>query len=141
MAPFTTTNKIILGLSIGFATTLVSAAVVTAVLVWLPRDYFVDKEHRPDLHPRHPAVRVTLLVAKNLLGYLVMALGVVMSVPGIPGQGFLTILIGLMLVDFPGKYRIERFFIRQPRILRTANRIRKRFKKPAFLVNPRVTRR
>jgi hypothetical protein len=30
-----------------------------------------------------------------------------MSVPGVPGQGLLTILLGVMLLDFPGRRSLE----------------------------------
>jgi hypothetical protein len=59
-------------------------------------------------------------------------LGVIMSWPGVPGQGFLVILIGLTLADFPGKRRMELWLLRQPSLLRAINSLRARFHKPAL---------
>ena len=42
----------------------------------------------------------------------------------VPGQGLLTILIGVMLTDFPGKYALERRLISQPSIFNAINWIR-----------------
>ncbi|MCK7492419.1 MAG: hypothetical protein MZW92_13070 [Comamonadaceae bacterium] len=49
------------------------------------------------------------VVFKNAAGALLDVLGLPPALlPGIPGRGLLTILIGVMLLDFPGKRRIER---------------------------------
>jgi hypothetical protein len=50
-----------------------------------------------------PAVHAAKVIGKNALGVLLVAIGVVLSIPGVPGQGLLTILLGVMLLDFPGK--------------------------------------
>lgn len=50
----------------------------------------------------------------------------------IPGQGILTIIIGIILTDFPYKYRIERWIITRPRILSTLNQLRMKAKKQPF---------
>ena len=44
----------------------------------------------------------------------------------LPGQGLLTLLIGLMLTDFPGKYRLEKRLIAQPGVLKAVNWLRAR---------------
>jgi hypothetical protein len=41
-----------------------------------------------------------------------------------PGQGILTIIIGIILSDFPYKYKIERWIINHPKILKYINKIR-----------------
>ena len=64
-----------------------------------------------------------------ILGLMVVV-GMILALPGVPGQGLLTILIGLMLLDLPGKRRLERKIVGRPRILRTINRLRKRFRSP-----------
>ncbi|HYG08570.1 MAG TPA: hypothetical protein VD835_01220, partial [Pyrinomonadaceae bacterium] len=56
--------------------------------------------------------------------------GVLMSLPGVPGQGVLTILMGVMLLDFPGKRRLELKLVSRPNVLRAINRIRQRFDRP-----------
>ena len=50
-------------------------------------------------------LRVLALVAKNVAGAVLILLGLVMALPGIPGQGLLTMIIGVTLLDFPGQAR------------------------------------
>jgi len=69
-------------------------------------------------------------VAKNIAGVILLLLGFVMALPGIPGQGVLTMIIGLTLVDFPGKRGIERRILRHRRVLDAINRLRARFHRP-----------
>jgi len=42
----------------------------------------------------------------------------------LPGQGLLTILLGVTLVNFPGKYALERRIVSRPSVANTLNRIR-----------------
>jgi hypothetical protein len=48
----------------------------------------------------------------------------------LPGQGVITILIGLTLVSFPGKRNLERRMIRQKKVLSSVNWVRERAGKP-----------
>jgi hypothetical protein len=47
----------------------------------------------------------------------------------LPGQGIITIFIGLILVDFPGKKRLLFYILRNPLVLSTINWIRKKNRK------------
>jgi len=67
---------------------------------------------------------MVLLIGKNLLGCVIIVAGIVMLV--LPGQGILTILAGIMLLDFPGKYRLLRWIVARPQVLRTLNWLRRR---------------
>ena len=92
------------------------------LLVRLPPDHFRDSSPRGFWLDKHPFVRRAGLIVKNVLGAAVVALGVVLSLPGAPGPGILTVLIGVMLLDFPGKRRLERWLISRPATLHTINR-------------------
>jgi hypothetical protein len=108
----------------------VSLGITAAVLVHLPDDYFT-RPRRPLRPPEGwTPFRLAAVAGKNLAGLIVVALGLLLSLPGVPGQGLLTILIGLFLIDFPGKYRLERKIIGHPSILRWVNRIRARANRP-----------
>lgn len=131
------TSKVLLGAAIFLGSMLLSLFLVAAVLATMPEDYFDDRKRRPARDTRGPALRMAVLVGKNLLGYLMILVGIVLSVPGIPGQGLLTVLLGVMLIDFPGKYRIERALLRQRGLLRGANALRRKFGKPPFTLPPR----
>jgi hypothetical protein len=107
-----------------------SMALVTAIVVAWPVDHF-RRSGRPAFWAhRHPVVRVAGLVLKNLAGIILFALGVVMALPGVPGQGLITALIGLTLINFPGKAGLERRLIARPTVFRAVNRLRARFHHP-----------
>jgi hypothetical protein len=59
----------------------------------------------------------------------------------LPGQGLLTMLIGISLMDFPGKRAIERSIIGRPLILKSINRIRQRFGRPPLMVRRRTAQK
>lgn len=117
-----------LGMSIG------SIAVVALLLVKLPATYFCDACPHDFWGDRHPMIRWTGLILKNLLGVLLVILGGIMTLPGVPGPGILTILLGVMLLNFPGKRRLERWLIRRPTVLSAMNRLRQRYGKPPMVL-------
>ena len=118
------------GVGLFLLTFSASLAVTAWILVKLPANYFSASHKFEFFAGRAPAVRVAGLIGKNLLGGVLFVLGVIMSLPGVPGQGILTILLGLMLMDIPGKHKLERKIISRPRVRDTINRIRARFHKP-----------
>jgi hypothetical protein len=75
-------------------------------------------------------LRVCGLIVKNLLGIVFIVAGLIMLL--LPGQGVLTILIGLTLMNFPGKHALERWIVRQPAVLRAINWIRAKAHQPAL---------
>jgi archaellum biogenesis protein FlaJ (TadC family) len=122
------------GALIALLSFFVSIAAVVLVITRLPEDYFLlDRPGSPVTGMRW--TRPLIALARNLGGVVLIAAGVVMSVPGVPGQGILTILIGVMLMDVPGKRGLERKIVRRPRVLKSLNRIRARFAKPALRVD------
>ena len=105
-------------------------------LPWLvsliPEDYFTHKHREPSQWSSpHPLIRIVLLVLKNLLGLVLLAGGIFMLV--FPGQGLLTILMGLLLVDYPGKYQLERRLVSIPSVLRSINWLRAKRGKPPLI--------
>ena len=109
---------------VSLAMFVVSLVVFPLVVANLPKDYFV-RDRRDPAHQqrRHPVVWVSLTVVKNIFGFTLILAGIAMLV--LPGQGILTILMGLALTNFPGKFTLERLLVRQPSVGRTLNRIRK----------------
>ena len=69
---------------------------------------------------------------RNLAGTTLVLLGIVLSLPGVPGQGLLTILLGVMLMQVPGKRRLERRIISIAVVQRGTAKIRRRFGRPPF---------
>lgn len=110
---------------------------VAVFLVKIPPTYFQDLHPRGVWVDRHSALRLAAQIAKNSLGAVLVLVGIVMSLPGVPGQGLLTILIGVMLLDLPGKRGVERKIVGRPKVLRTINRLRKRFGKEPLVLGQR----
>lgn len=112
--------------------------VVTAVaLVAIPADFFVGPHAPSRASGGRTAWRWTWRITHNLLGWVLVAVGILLSFPGIPGQGLLTILLGLMLVEFPGKRRLEQKLVRRPGVRRTINELRARFGRPPLQLDDR----
>ena len=88
-------------------------------------DYFMpDRDRSKAFATLHPVLRWVGLILKNLMGGLLVLLGIVLL--ALPGQGVLTILAGLVLMNFPGKAALELWIIRRPMVLRAANWLRRR---------------
>ena len=115
-------------------TFVVNLVIVSFILVKIPADHFRNDHQPADGPDRHPALRATMIVGKNILGVLLVAIGILLSIPGVPGQGLLTILLGIMLLNFPGKRRLEQKLLGRPQILKTINRLRSKFGKPGLEV-------
>jgi hypothetical protein len=120
--------------TVGFAvaSAVVSVVVIGFILARLPADYFVNPEARRPID-RHPVLRCAFALVRNLLGWFLVVLGVLLSLPGVPGQGVLTILMGVMLVDFPGKYRAERWLLTRRGVLGGINKLRARLGRPPLV--------
>lgn len=110
---------------------IASAAAVPLLVVRLPADYFAEARP-PFLHRlmRAGPLGRLWLVFKNLLGVVLGLLGVAMLV--LPGQGLLTILLALVLLDLPKKHLLERRLVRRPGVRRALDRLRARFDRPPF---------
>jgi len=108
--------------SITFMATLI---VVPILVVRIPPDYFSRRNRHPRLWTNHhPLIRAMLLIGKNALGLILVVAGIIMLV--LPGQGIFTILIGIMLLNFPGKFRLERWIVARRPVLRSINWLRRR---------------
>ncbi|MCE9579591.1 MAG: hypothetical protein K8W52_41105 [Deltaproteobacteria bacterium] len=111
-----------------------SLLITMIVIVRLPADYFAN-ERAPRSPIGNPVLRLAVRVGKNLLGVVVIALGVVMSFPGVPGQGVLTILLGIMLCDLPGKRRMERWIIGRASVRKAVDKIRAKRGRPPLIID------
>ncbi|MBK1717264.1 PGPGW domain-containing protein [Thiocystis violacea] len=119
-----------LGLAILSVLTFLGSILILPLLVAaMPEDYFVDaKRHDARLRRFHPLVYYGLRLLKNLLGWLLVLAGTIMLV--LPGQGLLTILVGLVLSDFPGKFALERRLANSRRVMGAFNWLRRRVGRP-----------
>lgn len=117
-------------LGIGAIATVGTIALAAVVVVRWPTDQFKGEHPRPFMEGRHPLVRGAAIFGQNVAGVVLFVLGLIMALPGVPGQGILTMLIGLTLISFPGKRRLEQWFIRRANVFRGVNQLRARFGHP-----------
>jgi hypothetical protein len=103
--------------AVSAVTFVVSLGIVPILAVRIPADYF-------SWGRKYPLLRLAVLVLKNALGVALLLGGVLMLF--LPGQGLLTIFLGIMLMDFPGKYRLERYLISRGPVLKSINWIRRK---------------
>lgn len=93
-------------------------------LPWLvskiPVDYFTRAR---DPHRWHILLEPRTIL-RNLLGLPVLLAGIAMLV--LPGQGLLTIMIGLAIMQFPGKFELEKWVITRKGVLSATNWLRQR---------------
>ena len=110
-----------------------SLAIMPILIARMRADYFVRP---PDSDAtwleRHPVARTSLRLARNVLGGVFLLAGFAMMV--LPGQGIITVLVALTLMDFPGKRRLELRIIRQQHVRGAVNWIRARAGQPPLAV-------
>ena len=126
---------VLLALLLFLALSAAGIGIVNAVLLRLPATYFSLSRTGGVGTNTHPVLRWTGLIIKNIIGVVVVAIGIVLTMPGVPGPGILTILLGIMLMDFPGKRRLERWLIRRPKVLAAVNRLRQQHGKAPFVLD------
>lgn len=106
---------------------LFSLLTIKWLVALIPEDYFINRKISK-VRSNNPALWYIVLIVKNMIGYSLVLGGIMMLV--LPGQGVFTIIIGLMLSNYPGKYSIERKFIAIPSILKSINWLRQKSNKP-----------
>ena len=114
---------------------IISVFMMVLIISFLPEDYF-KSENRNLIssvqNSRYPLLKLLVLITKNFFGVLLLLSGILMLV--LPGQGILTIITGLVFMDYPGKYKFERKLIRQKGVINSINWIRSRLSKPSLKV-------
>lgn len=113
-----------IGLAAGFALLFFVATglAVPWVLRRLPADA-LEHDAPPSLSARGgPGKRLWIRILKNLLGSVLLIAGVAMLF--LPGQGLVTLTAALILLDFPGKWRLTRAVLGAPPVFRVINKYR-----------------
>jgi hypothetical protein len=113
-----------------------SFVLIPVLIARMRQDYFVAPD--PDEHTwigRHRVARTTARVVKNALGGGLLLAGIAMMV--LPGQGIITVLVALSLLEFPGKRALELCLIRQSGVSSVLNWIRTRSGRPPLIIPKR----
>jgi len=120
--------------------------VITYIITQMDTRYFISKkvsannskkDHQLTLyrqilhHTISRTVAYALKIAEILLGLILIVCGLAMLI--LPGQGIITLLIGLSLVPFPGKDKLERNLLARKSVQSTLNWIRVKANKEPFI--------
>jgi hypothetical protein len=128
------------GLTVGFTALTVVVAVASVLgvrwfLIHIPPDYFIGSRGPSErLKSWNPVARWAWLITKNILGALLVIAGVVMLFT--PGQGILSLLLGITLLDIPGKVALERRIVSRPHVLPLINHMRVKAGKAPLTLSP-----
>ncbi len=110
---------------------LLSIVLVAAVIAKLPADYFLASHEHHFVDPRrYPNLHWFCRVFRNVIGIVLVVAGIAMLV--LPGQGILTIVIGIMLMDFPAKHHFLQKLVSKAVVRKSLNLIRQKLGKPPF---------
>lgn len=129
---FSDNGSILQLLGILSVTTFVGSLIaIPWIIARLPVKYFTQHRQRvSQRHKRHPAAAKIIFIVRNGLGFLFLLAGIAMLV--LPGQGIITILIGVSLMDFHKKHTVIDYMIKRPKVITFLNWVRNKEKKPPF---------
>ena len=107
---------------------VIGLVVIPWIMVKMPADSFSNVKRYNWLDKKPAAVRVPLRILKNLLAFGLIILGVMMFVT--PGPGMFPIVLGVLLADFPGKFKLQRWILCKPKVMKSLNWLRRKFRRP-----------
>ncbi|MDQ2746076.1 MAG: PGPGW domain-containing protein, partial [Acidobacteriota bacterium] len=82
---------------------------------------------------KHFSLRWAAFIVKNTVGFLLLIAGIIMIFT--PGPGVPTILLGLIMMDIPGKRPLEAKLINRPMVLSAVNDLRARYNKLPLVID------
>ena len=106
----------------------IGVLVIPWILVEMPADAFTNVKRYSWLDKKPASVRIPFRILKNLLAFGLILLGAVMFVT--PGPGMFPILLGVLLADFPGKLKLQRWILSKPHVMNSMNWLRRKFRRP-----------
>jgi hypothetical protein len=125
-------QSLVVALGLSTVISIASLLLAPIAIARLPPDYFVeDQPSRKVARGRHPLRHATLAALKNALGVSLIIAGAALLV--LPGQGLLTMVVGVGLLDFPGRHRLVNALVHRPLVLRTLNWVRAKAHSPPFV--------
>jgi hypothetical protein len=124
------------------ALTISSVSVFVATLIvipWLilriPADYFSNpSSDRFSPLGNHPVAILVVDIFRNTIGTLLFVLGIILLV--LPGQGLLTIIMGIVITRFPGKRRFVYWVANRKSVHQSLNWIRQKGGKKPIAMKP-----
>lgn len=117
---------------------IVYLLVIGYFITHMDKRYFVqhktighEANDRPLLTSMSRSVNNLFKMLKILVGVFLLVCGIAMLV--LPGQGLITMVIGLSLIPFPGKHKIEQNLLSRQSVRTSLNWIRIKANKEPFI--------
>lgn len=131
-------NFILLIILLTTAVSITYFIVLSYIITQMDKRYFIrnklsagDLSEPPDLTSMNSWVNYLINIIKIIVGICLFLCGLVMLV--LPGQGLITMLIGLSLIPFPGKKAIEQNLLSRKSVKTSLNWIRIKANKDPFI--------
>ncbi|MCA1623729.1 MAG: PGPGW domain-containing protein [Acidobacteria bacterium] len=128
-----TWGRIALVLSFTVISIIASYGLIVIGMIKIPADYFSSTYVKEINRDEHFSLRWAAFIIKNTVGFLLIIAGVIMIFT--PGPGVPTILLGLMMMDIPGKRPLEAKLIQRPMVLSAVNELRAKYNKPPLIMD------
>lgn len=128
-----TWSRILVGVLFTVITIIASYGLIVLGMIKIPADYFSSTYVKEIDADKHFSVRWAAFIIKNLVGFLLIIAGIVMIFT--PGPGVPTILLGLIMMDIPGKRPLEAKLIQRPLVLSAVNELRAKYNKPPLIMD------
>lgn len=128
-----TWSRILVGLLFTVITIIASYGLIVLGMIKIPADYFSSTYVKEIDSDKHFSVRWAAFIVKNLVGFLLIIAGIIMIFT--PGPGVPTILLGLIMMDIPGKRPLEAKLIQRPLVLSAVNELRAKYNKPPLIMD------
>jgi archaellum biogenesis protein FlaJ (TadC family) len=107
----------------------VSSLLLTPFLLGkIPQDYFVHTNQQK-VEIKHLG-HLIIVISRTIVGFVLLIAGIIMLVT--PGQGIISILLGLFLMEFPGKRKLELKLINHEPTFKALNWLRGKANKDPF---------
>jgi hypothetical protein len=111
-------------------TFVLSLVLIPWVVGRLSPDCFLRLHLNDSITPPPSFGLVVLVILRHALGTVLLMAGIAMLF--LPGQGLLTIILGALLVSFPGKRKLIGSLVSQPKIRKSLDWLRNKRHKPPF---------
>lgn len=128
-----TWGRIAWGLLFTVITIIASYGLIVIGMIKIPADYFSSTYVKEIKHDKHFTLRWSAFIIKNIVGFLLIIAGIIMIFT--PGPGVPTILLGLVMMDIPGKRPLEAKLIQRPLVLSAVNELRAKYNKPPLIMD------
>lgn len=126
VAGFAKAHSTLLAIALGLLAIL-ALVVIPWVVVSMPEDYFAATGDSA-----HEQIPILTRIGRNILGWVLMLIGLALFIP--PGLGTVFMVAGGVLMDFPYKRALERRAVKLRGVLPILNAIRRLGRVPRFRV-------